>query len=37
MQDSNTVSIYLKVLEAGEEVYITRNFGKINLYSYFKK
>jgi len=33
----NTVSTYLKVLEAGEEVYITRNFGKINLYSYFRK
>lgn len=33
----NTVSTYLKVLEAGEEVYIPRNFGKINLYSYFKE
>ena len=31
-----TISTYLKVLEAGKEIYITRTFGKMNLYSILK-
>lgn len=33
----NTVSTYLKVLVAEKKAYITRNIGKINLYSFVKK
>lgn len=33
----NTISAYLKALEAGKGVYITRRYGKIKLYSYLPK
>lgn len=32
----NTISTYLKVMNAEKKVVITRKIGKINLYSYFK-
>ena len=33
----NTVSTYLKVLVAEKKVYISRNIGKVNLYSFLKQ
>lgn len=32
----NTVSTYLKVLVAEKKAYISRNIGKVNLYSFLK-
>ncbi|HEC36712.1 hypothetical protein LCGC14_0517750 [marine sediment metagenome] len=32
----NTVSTYLKVLVAEKKAFITRNIGKVNLYSFSK-
>lgn len=35
--DRGTVRTYLRVLEAEKKIYITRSFGKINLFSILKK
>ncbi len=35
--DRGTIRTYLRVLEAENKIYITRSFGKINLYSFLKK
>lgn len=33
----NTVSTYLKVLVAEKKAFVSRNIGKINLYSFLKE
>ena len=33
----NTISTYLKVLVAEKKVSITRNIGKVNLYTFLEK